>query len=281
MIKYLLLAGGMLIAGLTAAAQSTFKVLSYNILEGMKTDTSKGKQLFVAWVKDKNPDVLALQECNGFTQKTLEELAASYGHNYAVIVKENGYPVGITSRFPILDIRKVNENMTHGFITAVINGYNFCVLHLNPHKYLKRRAEIAQIMQTLALHEPEKKWLIMGDFNSLSPLDSQRVAAGDYVQRAKKGAQQYAHVANLVNGAEVDYQVQQHILDAGFVDAGYVYDKTVQQKNGKSGIRSNARIDYIYLSKDLARKMLYCRFIYDDFTAKYSDHNPVILEIKK
>lgn len=264
----------------TATAQSTLKVLSYNILEGMVTDTTKGKQLFVEWVKDKDPDVLALQECNGFTQKTLEELAASYGHNYAVIVKESGYPVGVTSRFPIVDIRKVNENMTHGFITASINGYNFCILHLNPHKHLKRRSEIAQILQTLALQHGDKNWLMMGDFNSLSPVDSHRVAQSNFIQRQREASLKNPNISNLADG-QVDYQVQQSILNAGFVDAGLTYDKTVQKQTGKSGIASNTRIDYIYLSKDLAKKLQYCKFIYDDFTAKYSDHKPLIMEIKK
>ncbi|WP_213086928.1 endonuclease/exonuclease/phosphatase family protein [Chitinophaga agrisoli] len=275
-MRSILLIGWLMLAGITAMAQSAMKVLSYNILEGMKTDTTAGKQLFVAWVKDKNPDVVALQECNGFTQKTLEELAASWGHSYAVIVKESGYPVGITSRYPIVDIRKVNENMTHGFITASINGYNFCVLHLNPHKYLKRRNEIAQILQTLALHDPHRKWLMMGDFNSLSPIDSARVSKSNFVQRQQEAERKFTYVANLVNGQTVDYEVQQHIRDAGFMDAGYTWD----QQHGKNNIRSNTRIDYIYLSKDLLKKMQYCKFIYDDFTAKYSDHKPVILELK-
>lgn len=265
----------------TAAGAQHLKVLSYNILEGMKTDTTKGKQLFVEWVKDKNPDVVALQECNGFTQLTLEALAASWGHNYAVIVKESGYPTGITSRYPIINIQKTNENMTHGFITCWINGYNFCVLHLNPHKYLKRRAEIAQVLQTLALRHPENKWLMMGDLNSLSPLDSNRVNKTNFVARQKEAAAKLSHVSNLQDGQVVDYQVQQKILDAGFIDAGRQWDMAEIKRTGKTTINSDTRIDYIYLSKDLAKKLVYCHFIYDDFTKKYSDHKPIIMEIKK
>lgn len=278
-MKYILCIA-MAIISITAVKAQTLKVLSYNILEGMKTDTSKGKQLFVEWVKDKNPDVLALQECNGFTQLTLEALAATYGHNYAVIVKENGYPTGVTSRYPIVNIRKVNENMTHGFITASINGYNFCILHLNPHKHLKRRSEIAQVLETLRLQHGDKNWLMMGDFNSLSPLDSHRVAQTNFVERQREVSLKNPNISNLANG-QVDYQVQQSILRAGYVDAGLTYDKTVQKDTGKSGILSNTRIDYIYLSKDLAKKLQYCKFIYDDFTAKYSDHKPIIMELKK
>lgn len=46
---------------------SKFKVVSYNILEGMKNDKANNYDNFVAWVTEQKPDVLALEECNGFT----------------------------------------------------------------------------------------------------------------------------------------------------------------------------------------------------------------------
>lgn len=263
-----------------ATAQTSLKVLSYNILEGMVKDTTKGKIHFVAWVKALNPDVVALQECNGFTQKTLEELAHSWGHPYAVIVKENGYPTGLTSRYPIADIHKVNESMTHGFIMARIEQYNFVVLHLNPHKHWKRRAEIAQVLKNIELQKDRKNWLIMGDFNSVSPLDKERLARGGYLEKALAAAAKRPVLENLVNGKEIDFQVQQNMLSAGFTDAGHAWDKRETARTGKSAIATDSRIDYIYLSSDLAKKIGTCRFIYDDFTATHSDHKPIILELK-
>lgn len=264
-----------------ARAQTSLKVLSYNILEGMVKDTTKGKIHFVEWVKALNPDVVALQECNKFTQKTLEALALSWGHPYAVIVKENGYPTGLTSRYPIANIRKVNENMTHGFIMARIEQYNFVVLHLNPHKYPKRRAEIAQVLKNIELEKDKKNWLMMGDFNSVSPLDKERLAKGGYLERAKAAAAKRPVLENLVDGKEIDFNVQQQILSAGFTDAGLAWDKRQAAQSGKSAIATNSRIDYIYLSKDLAKKIITCHFIYDDFTAVSSDHKPILLELKK
>ena len=264
-----------------ATAQRGLRVLSYNILEGMVKDTTKGKTKFVAWVKALDPDVVALQECNAFTQKTLEELALSWGHPYAVIVKENGYPTGLTSRYPIADIRKVNESMTHGFIMARIEQFNFVVLHLNPHKYRKRRAEIAQVLKNIELQKDKKNWLIMGDFNSVYPLDKARLAQGDYLGRAKAAAAKRPALENLVDGNAIDFDVQQHMLSAGFTDAGHAWDKKETARTGKSIIASNSRIDYIYLSSDLAKKLDGCRFIYDDFTATHSDHRPILLDLKK
>lgn len=270
-----------LFATLQLSAQGNFKVLSYNILEGMVKDTTKGKQQFVAWVKTHNPDVVALQECNGFTQKTLEELALSYGHPYAVIVKENGYPTGLTSRYPIANIRKVNESMTHGFIMARIEQFNIVVLHLNPHKYKKRRAEIAQVLKNIELDNDKKNWVIMGDFNSLSPLDKVRITQADYITKAQAAqAKRPTVLENLVDGNTVDYDVQQHMLSAGFTDAGHTDDAREKARTGKHIIATSSRIDYIYLSSNLAKKMNSCRFIYDDFTAVHSDHRPILLELK-
>ncbi|WP_212006477.1 endonuclease/exonuclease/phosphatase family protein [Chitinophaga sp. HK235] len=264
-----------------AQAQAPLRVLSYNILEGMTTDTTKGKKVFVEWVKQFNPDIIALQECNGFTQKSLEELAATWGHPYAVIVKENGYPTGLTSRYPITDIQKVNENMTHGFIMANVNDYNIVVLHLNPHKYRKRREEIATILANMERKKDPRNWIIMGDFNSNTPLDKNRLDSNRIKSWQANAIKKNPNIDNLVDGNLIDYKVQQQMLDAGFTDAIYEYAKQEKAASGKDLMGTNTRIDYIYLSKDLAKKLISCQFIYDDFTAKYSDHRPVYMELKK
>lgn len=271
----------LLLAAFSASAQDTMRVLSYNILEGMVKDTTPGKKVFVEWVKAQRPDIVALQECNGFTQKSLEELAASYGHPYAVIVKENGYPTGLTSRFPIAGIQKINENMTHGFIMAKTGGFNIVVLHLNPHKHKKRRAEIAQVIANIDLQADRKNYLIMGDFNSLSPLDRERIEKSDYLARQKAAMAKRPVLDNLAEGGVIDYEVQQAMLTAGFTDAGHVYDAREKQRTGKGVIATNSRIDYVYMSGDLKKKIIRCAFIYDPFTAVHSDHRPIILELKQ
>ena len=40
----------------------TFKVVNYNILQGMVADKGNNYDNFVAWVKEQDPDVLALEE---------------------------------------------------------------------------------------------------------------------------------------------------------------------------------------------------------------------------
>ena len=92
----LLLLTAIIIATTNVSAQKLpMKIISYNIFIGMKTDTTAAKSKFSAWLKQNDPDILALQEVNKFTQSSLETLARSYDHPYAVLLKEPGYPVYI------------------------------------------------------------------------------------------------------------------------------------------------------------------------------------------
>lgn len=256
--------------GFGVSAQDKMRIISYNILEGMKLDTTKGKTAFANWVKKYDPDILALEECNKFTQLSLEDLAHTYNHPYAVIVKEKGYPVGITSKYPIVNIQKVNENMTHGFIVCKIKDLNVIVLHLNPHIYKKRREEIKTILSTIAAAPEHEKWIIMGDFNSYSPLDKDNYTDGKLLQALISQKQKFPFHENLVDDKALDFDVQQQILDFGFKDTA----KTLAKGNEGKG----ARIDYIYVTKDLIKSVTTAQFIKDDFTAVMSDHKPVILE---
>ncbi len=254
-------------------AQDTLRVLSYNILEGMKTDTTKGKTVFVNWIKKQNPDILALQECNKFTDESLSELAKSFGHPYSVIVKLKGYPVGLTSKYPILNTEKINENMTHGFIVANILKYNILVAHLNPHNYEKRHEEIGIILQKIKDSKQKKNWIVMGDLNSISPLDRNNYANGVYLNRLIENEKKNANHHNLEDGKYLDFGVQQKILDFGLIDAFKALPTGEAFKS--------TRIDYIYLSKNLRSALEYCRFIYDDFTKIHSDHRPILMKLRK
>ena len=74
------------------------RVISYNVFNGFDWGKDRDRQeRFVAWIREQDAGVVAMQELCGFTQESLSALAKQWGHPYAVIVKENGYPVGITS----------------------------------------------------------------------------------------------------------------------------------------------------------------------------------------
>ncbi len=73
---------------------------------------------------------------------------------------------------------------------------------------------------------------------------------------------------------------------AGFTDVVHImhptFVKTVHPKRfePKTGTDASSRIDFIFVSKDLVKKAATARVLVDDFTDNYSDHYPVLLELK-
>ena len=245
------------------------KIISYNILEGMKDDTTAHKQVFAAWVRQQDPDILALQETNGFTQESLQALAESYGHPYAILCKEPGYPPAITSKYPIVNVRRVTDNMTHGFVMADIGGYHVISIHLNPHSRAKRMKEAEILLHTLATQDDPTKWIIMGDFNSFSPYDSLHYADGQYARLQIQRRVKSPHLQNLDND-RADFSVQSRILESGLVDVSHLMHKDYQSTfptvryTGKNSLHH--RYDYIFVSKDLKGKVRDQQILRDEFT---------------
>lgn len=256
------------------SAQQNIKILSYNILKGMSLDTTQGKETFVEWVKIQDPDIFAIQEANNFTKKSLQEMAQKFNHPYTVLLRERGFPVAITSKYPIENINRITDNMWHGFITAKILDYNIVVLHLSPREYLKRREEIDIILKYIASNPSKKKWIVMGDFNSLSPLDKDNYIDGKEI----KSLQDNNKTENLIDGKQIDYEVQQKILDFGLIDVVKKHSNSVKLS---SVVNRSRRIDYIYVSKDISNNIVKAEILKDEFTHYYSDHFPIIMEMKK
>jgi exodeoxyribonuclease-3 len=268
------------------AQKPALRLISYNILEGMKLDTTTGKSNFVNWVKKMDPDILALQEVTNFTQTSLEKMAEQYGHRYAVLLIEGEkFPVAITSKYPILNVQKVSDNMDRGFISATINGYNIVSVHLTPFDYRKRAQEIDLMLAHILAQPSRQNWILMGDFNTLSPLDSAHYSDGRMVANYQAYEKKYAPILKLADG-KIDYSVIEKVHTAGFTDVlkkvHPEFLKTVHPKRfePKTGTDVSSRIDFIFVSRNLVKKIGTSRVLMDEFTDNYSDHYPVLFELK-
>jgi exodeoxyribonuclease-3 len=214
---------------------------------------------YVEWIKKKAPDIIGNQEMNYMTQKGYEALAARYGHSYAVISKENGYPPALSSKHAMTGVQKVTANFTHAYIYAKIKDIHIFVLHLSRQIVAKRIAEIKIILDHAASIPANEKIAIMGDFNSVSPDDSTH-----YKQE--------------------NYEVIQSMKDAGFVDAyrlfhqNYTLSKPTKKWDKGSGY--NSRIDFMWLSPELAKYAVRAEYIYDEDTEVMSDHYPLLVEFQ-
>ncbi|TSJ91926.1 endonuclease/exonuclease/phosphatase family protein [Gilliamella apicola] len=287
-----------LISGIILSTSSAFaslddakklKIISYNVYNGMKLDESEGKQKYIDWAKAQDADIIAWQEMNFFTREKLEKFAANYGHKYAVLLKESPedaafFPVAITSKYPIVNVNKVVDNLWHGALYADIGNYHFVVTHMNPFWTAKRIDEINLIIDSIKYsRDPQGKWIIAGDLNSFSPADKSEYDNSTLLEDIKEKQKKRPILENLVDG-KLSYTVQQNLLDAGFIDALKIKHKgfvaTAPTKVFYDQASVPLRYDYIYVSPPLKNNVIDVQVIKDDFTDKYSDHYPVQMIIK-
>ncbi|EMH4163893.1 endonuclease/exonuclease/phosphatase family protein [Pluralibacter gergoviae] len=268
------------------------KVISYNAYWGMKSDESKDKQKFSEWAKKQNADVIAWQEMNHFTREKLEAFARSYGHPYAVLLKESPnpdddefFPTALTSKYPIVNVKKVTDNLWHGALFADVGNHHFVVTHMNPFRTSQRIEEMDLILDSIRYSsDPNGKWIIAGDLNSFSPLDRPGYDENTMVKDLQEKEAKRPVLHNLVNG-KMDYTVQQNILDRGFIDVlkhkyPNTFVATAPTKIFYDQAKTPLRYDYIYVSPKMKDDIVDVKVLKDDFTDMYSDHYPVQMIIK-
>lgn len=287
-LKIAALIGGIIFSASCAYASiddvKQLKIISYNVYNGMKLDESEGKQKYIDWAKAQDADIIAWQEMNFFTREKLEKFAASYGHKYAVLLKESPddpafFPVAITSKYPIVNVNKVVDNLWHGALFADVGNYHFVITHMNPFWTAKRIDEINLIIDSIKYsRDPNGKWIIAGDLNSFSPADKPDYDKSTLLEDLKEKQKKRPILDNLVNG-QLSYTVQQNLLDAGYIDALKIKHKefisTAPTKVFYDQASVPLRYDYIYVSPPLKDNVIDVQVLKDDFTDKYSDHYPV------
>lgn len=274
-------------------ASKTFKVISYNIWNGFewgKDKDRKGK--FVSWVKTQAPDVMALQELCGYTQEQLLTDAKKWGHNYAEIVKTSGYPVGITSNKPIEVKERILDDMHHGALHCKTAGIDFMVIHFSPFSYKKRHTEAKITLDKLSkLSKDQNKYVVLGDFNALSPFDAHLYKNNSKLINSKRDSEkEHNHVRNLIDG-EFEYGVIGAHLGAPLIDVTQRFTSGLEDRisfptqvfetvKGKGRDENSIRIDYILTSPFLAEKCINSKVLNKEETYYLSDHYPVIAEFE-
>ncbi len=262
------------------------KLISYNVWYGF-TMVPERKEKWIAWMKEQRPDVVSLQELNEYTSQKLAEDAKRYGHEYSVLLKEEGFPTGITSRYPIEDIKKMTEGFHHGLLRVRIQDIYFYVIHLHPSSHETRKKEIDLILNDIEQLPAGSEVILAGDFNTFSPLDSVYYAHGRLESFFSERDKKY-NERNLNNG-RLDYGELHKLMESGLVDleaesrtSSYTFTGSFPAKLVKDGDHGdNRRLDYVFASKELAGKVLKAEIISDDTTHGLSDHLPVMVEIKR
>lgn len=261
-----------------AYSQNKMKILSYNTHKTFQGDSTIQEQ-YINWVREIDPDIIAYQEMNNFTQGQLEVFAARYGHPYAVLskAKDHRNPVALSSKYPIVNVRKVVDNMWHTFLYAEINGIHIFVVHFSSSYYTKRAEELRLVLAHAATLPQDDRILIMGDFNAFERKDAD--SYGEELWNTMKNRDEKYTQRNLNNGA-LDYSVMDLMTLAGFKDTYWLTNDHFKHSlpTKKYLTRAIRRIDYIWANPVMAKDITASDIIHDKATDEMSDHYPMYIE---
>ena len=273
------------------AGKEKLRVISYNIWNGFEHDASR-RANFINWIKGQQPDILAMTELVGFTEKDLGQLASEYGHKYYAIVKEEGYPVGITSNEPITVVKKQMEGFWHGMLHVKTHGLDMIVTHLSPHDW-KFRLKEAQMLTSYIQDNQLDSCMVMGDFNAYSPFDADWVEThAQLIENMQKWDAEQETYRNMRDG-RFDYSVLSKFLSIGLTDICRLYvpaDKRTTfpaaflygWQHGDTRLHGiGERLDYILVSPSLVSRCLDARIHNGIDTEGISDHYPVSVDLQK
>ena len=296
------------------ASGRDLKVLYWNIQNGMWADQENNYDNFVEYVKSQDPDICVWCEAEsryrtGTNVKMAEYdefylpwnwdfLARRYGHQYVLVCgKRDTFPQVITSKYPVRIVKRVNGNgddiiVVHGagWAQVEVGGkeINIVTLHTWPQRYAykaENQAESGKNQEGDVFRAKEMKyicdqtigtvpdaasqyWMMLGDFNAVSRVD------------------------NSIYGFDEDNKA---FLVHDYVSGNTPYIDIVDRLHPgdfQKSTFSGRRIDFIYMTEPLFRKVRSAEIIHDGYptacrdqrgVTKFcypSDHYPIIVNLK-
>ncbi len=256
------------------------RVISYNVLVGWR-DSQVGRFLpgaqrrvrTAAWLAAQRPDVVAFQEMNGFTHESLAVAARAWGHEHTALVKEDGYPVALTSRTPIENVARVRETLDgrrlhHGMLHARTAGIDVVVVHSPPQSGTARK--LHEMARALACVKPALEAgtpaLIAGDFNCIAKPDVPR-----YDEAAHERYRKWKW--HLDEGRPAEFALQP-LRDAGMVEV-------VEAAGSLPAAMSLPRIDFVFATAGLAARRQRAVWSSMPELLRWSDHPPVVVDFSR
>ncbi len=225
------------------------------------------------WLSEQTPAIVALQEVLHSSEDTLLQLAAAWGHNHAVMHKQSGYPVALTSNNPIEVVERRSKGFHHGYLHARTHGFDVLVVHFWPDK-VHEAEHVAVLARKLA--DEGRPVVVVGDFNA-------------EIRHDEVYLQKHGQLGQLVDGdRRFDYRITDAFLNQGFIDLTHQHDPDANYTFGSpaliprwrenmTDVRSTRRrIDYVFADSKTAKHTRSATVITNDATVgRWSDHYPI------
>ncbi len=276
-------------------ANNNFKVITYNIWNGFDWGNDEVRRAAVAeWIKRQEPSIVALQELCKYTTEKLEEDARSWGHPYSVLLKTTGYSVGLTSKYPITVREKILDGMHHGALHCVVEAIDVFVIHFHPGSIAFRRTEVRKMLDKLAaVREYNINYMVLGDFNSMSPFDADLYdPEGSLLTRLKERFPDNSIEEGNLSYGDLDYSVMSALLAFPLIDVCRPFTSGLEERGSFPGrvlwnvneeseeqlVSRMERIDYVLASPQLSINCTGAKVCNGKENHYLSDHYPVMAE---
>lgn len=284
----ILLVALLLLSPTLAEPPATIKLITHNVWYGFTKKPEPRHGRWLKWMENEQPDVVSLQELNGYTSEKLASDAKAWGHSHSVLLKKDGFATGVTSKYPITEVAKIRDGMHHGLLRCRIEGIWFYVIHFHPSDYARRVEEASILAKDIEqLVEENPRIVLAGDFNGFSPVDRDQYASDSKLVPFFRMLDQRNRDARNLNNGQIDYGGIEAILKQGFVDVVANVRSADQGFVGTFPTRlvsdedhgTDRRLDYIFVSPNLLGQVTSAKILRDDVTEMLSDHIPVTATI--
>ena len=262
--------------------KKNIRVLTYNVWYGFTKKPDRKKE-WIKYIKSLKSDVIALQELNSYTEEVLAKSAKSWGHPHTALLKGDGFPTGITSKYPIKNLEKITEGYHHGMLSCKTGGLQIYVIHLHPGHWEIRHREVDLLLETLMNHKPGEPILLVGDFNTFSIHDKKYYDQNpDIIPFFRRLDQRWKSNRNLRDD-QLDYTHLNKFENAGYIDliaerrakfmGTFPTKLRLDEDNGP-----DRRLDYFFANKELSIRCKLAKYLVNPKTDLLSDHYPAIAE---
>lgn len=243
------------------------KLLSYNIRFG-----GRGRETQLAQViRDVAPDLVVFQEA--IDTRVISRLAQET--DLSIWAARPEHSIGYISRLEIAHHEwHYPAGAKHSFLEIVLQGSEARIfgLHLSStfSKWSERRRvrEIQALLKSIERHQ-EGFHVLVGDFNTLAPgeiLDVRRMPAW---------------IRGLVwlSGRDIQRETIQLMRDSGYLD-GYRTLHPDEKGYTFPVWDPHLRLDYLFLPRQFAGRLLQCEVVTGAGETKASDHMPLLAEVQ-
>lgn len=294
-----------------------YKLLYWNIQNGMWSDQGNGYDGFVEFVKDLDPDICVWCEAESryvtdsavkmqmpedqYLPWNWDILAARYGHRYTLICgKRDTFPQVITSKYPLKIVRRVTGNgddiiVVHGAGWAKVDlgkagELNIVTLHTWPQRYAymaEDREASAAAQGGDVFRSREIRYICEQTIATVPGAENQNwMMMGDFNAISSVDNYHYG-----MDPADKAFLVHDYVRNnTPYVDVIWNFHSPEFCKSTLSG----KRIDFVYATPAFIDKIISARHLYEGFAESSrdprgrevgnfchpSDHYPILVTFK-